>query len=186
VSTSLITSLSTYIHTCISVSTTETVNEIKEIVKNGLPTATTITLPVAVTANSVSSIYTVYDAPKPGRENHPLIKFWYKRDYLQLENVKKKTAAVLDPTLAKQPAPRGSTRLAHGNENVATDYIIRKMGISFCFLVLLFPSFFPLFPPLHSVWTSQRTAKGVLWLLWSKGAKGSRGCFLRLYYLFLT
>jgi hypothetical protein len=110
------------------VSTNETVNEIKEIIiKNGLPTATTITLPVTATAN-VSSIYTVYDAPKPGRENHPLIKFWYKRDYLQLENVKKKTAAVLDPTLAKQPAPRGSTRLAHGNENVATDYIEMEDG----------------------------------------------------------
>ena len=127
-STSLITSLSTYIHTCISVSTNETVNEIKEIiVKNGLPISTTITLPVAATAN-VSSIYTVYDAPKPGRENHPLIKFWYKRDYLQVENVKKKTAAVLDPALAKQPAPRGSTRLAHGNENVATDYIEMEDG----------------------------------------------------------
>jgi hypothetical protein len=41
---------------------------------------------------------------------------------LQLEGVKKKAAAVLDPTLPKQ-ALHGSTRLAQPDENVATNYI---------------------------------------------------------------
>ena len=55
-----------------------------------------------------------------------------------------------------------------------------------------FPFFSLLLPPLHSVWTSQRhplvplVPLAPLAPLDQRTAKGSRGCFLRLYYLFLT
>ena len=66
----------------------------------------------------------------------------------------------------------------------------QENGNFFCFLLLLFSFFFPLFLLLHSSWTSQRMAKG--WPKESFGSfgpkdtKGSRGAFLSLYYLFLT
>jgi hypothetical protein len=109
-------------------STDDTVNEIKELfTKSALPMASTASFPVPPTGH-VSSNNAAYDLPKPKQEDYPEIRFWNKRDYLQIETEKRKTAAVLDPMVQKQRAPRGSTRLAQSDENVATDYIEMENG----------------------------------------------------------
>ena len=110
--------------------TDNTVNEIKKLLTtNAIPTQTssTTTFPLPYIGR-IPSNNTAYDLPKPKQEDYPEIKYWHKRDYVQIENAKKRTAAVLDPTIPKQRAPRGSTRLAQSDENVATDYIETENG----------------------------------------------------------
>jgi hypothetical protein len=77
-----------------------TIEEVKEMIMTSNLGSFSHTSAAATHQESIPSIYNL---PKPQKKDYPELKFWYKRDYTQYENDKKRFAAVLDPTL-KQPA----------------------------------------------------------------------------------